>query len=461
MTMNPLEQGGTEGAQLGQENTQQDSQQFQGPISEQPTLPTSPKPTEPAPGSQPNVNQAVAQAPASDPSMPVATIIAKAISLGLASLPATPAGWAKLVDFYSTPAGENQVSNDAEKGVSITGSQPPPGAMPGATSGTTSAAGPGPAGITAFLAAIRGHESGGNYTAVNPAGAYGAYQFIDSTWKSEATAAGYGQYANEHASAAPPSVQDAVASFMATNYFNKYGKWDLTAEAWYDPALVGQNVVPAPGAGNTETVTAYGADILKRMGQVASVDPTHPAAGAPDKIVTIAQSQLGIPYQWGGESPGKDFDCSGLVQWVYKEGGVALPRTAQQQYDATAKVSANTPLQPGDLLFFGSGAKGITHVGIYIGNNQMIDAPHTGADVRIDANPQGWADYVGATRPGDPSGSTTMMTSINAVTPGAQNMGKLLEQVLAGLKGVPGFGPAAPPPVPPMTAQPAPVPANA
>ena len=77
--------------------------------------------------------------------------------------------------------------------------------------------------------------------------------------------------------------------------------------------------------------------------------------------------------------------------------GVNLPRVAQSQYDATTPVPAGQPLQPGDLVFFGTDTKHITHVGIVTGDGTMVDAPHSGAVVRIE--PYSWPDYLGATRP--------------------------------------------------------------
>ena len=103
--------------------------------------------------------------------------------------------------------------------------------------------------------------------------------------------------------------------------------------------------------------------------------------------VDWALAQVGTPYVWGGETPGVGFDCSGLVQAAYKAAGITLPRVAQDQYDTTAKLGPGEPLLPGDLIFFGGGPTDVTHVGIYIGNGQMIDAPHTGADVRVESTP--------------------------------------------------------------------------
>jgi cell wall-associated NlpC family hydrolase len=123
-----------------------------------------------------------------------------------------------------------------------------------------------------------------------------------------------------------------------------------------------------------------------------------------------ALAQVGTPYVWGGETPGVGFDCSGLVQAAYQAAGIGLPRVAQDQYDAGPHLPPGAPLQPGDLVFFGASAMDVTHVGIYAGvrggQAMMVDAPHPGADVRVEPFPaiQGapWGSdvYLGATRPG-------------------------------------------------------------
>ncbi len=113
------------------------------------------------------------------------------------------------------------------------------------------------------------------------------------------------------------------------------------------------------------------------------------------RIVEEAQKFLGVPYVWGGASP-SGFDCSGLVQYVFGQLGISLPRTASQQYEVGTAVSRGA-LMPGDTVFFDT-TGGVSHVGIYIGNDQFIDAPAPGQDVQVmNLGAPYWASrYLGA-----------------------------------------------------------------
>ena len=104
-------------------------------------------------------------------------------------------------------------------------------------------------------------------------------------------------------------------------------------------------------------------------------------------VVAAGLKYLGVPYKWGGTDPETGLDCSGFVQQVYEDLGIAIPRVSRDQAKAGRPVADLTSAQPGDLLFFdvsSSAARpGIDHVGIYLGNNRMIVAPRTGDVVKV------------------------------------------------------------------------------
>lgn len=138
-----------------------------------------------------------------------------------------------------------------------------------------------------------------------------------------------------------------------------------------------------------------------------------------DRVVETGLNAIGTLYHWGGDDPKEGFDCSGLVRFVYQEtAGLTLPRTAREQH-ATGKSVARQQLLPGDLVFFKSTVAtrhvvwhnhhkslrtivsgAISHVGIYIGDNQFVHAPVRGERVRIDnLEASYWAKhYAGAVR---------------------------------------------------------------
>jgi cell wall-associated NlpC family hydrolase len=117
-----------------------------------------------------------------------------------------------------------------------------------------------------------------------------------------------------------------------------------------------------------------------------------PAPGA-SVAIGYAYAQVGKPYAWGGAGPGA-FDCSGLVMMAWAAAGVYFPHLAQDQYDMTRRISLSQ-LLPGDLVFFGTPSD-VTHVGIYVGGGEMIDAPSTGNFVRVESIY--WSDLLGAGR---------------------------------------------------------------
>jgi cell wall-associated NlpC family hydrolase len=133
---------------------------------------------------------------------------------------------------------------------------------------------------------------------------------------------------------------------------------------------------------------------------LAAAAPTNAARAA----LAWALARVGTPYRWGGEDD-TGFDCSGLVQAAFAAAGESLPRDAQNQLHAGPIVPPGIDLQPGDLVFFGTGTSDVQHVGIVVMPGIMVDAPHSGASVREEWFPTAlgasWGEerYVGATRP--------------------------------------------------------------
>ena len=173
-------------------------------------------------------------------------------------------------------------------------------------------------------------------------------------------------------------------------------------------------VVSAPPA----SVPSIAARIKALLPKGASVEPlvtevTRPGGASPVGIVPgtpaggaltaaqlatalrAAESRRGLPYVWGAAGP-SSFDCSGLVEWSFAQAGISMPRVAADQARTGPAVPVSQ-LQPGDLLFYHTDPTDpgyISHVAIYLGNGQMVVAPHTGTDVQISPVPT--QDFAGA-----------------------------------------------------------------
>ncbi len=202
-------------------------------------------------------------------------------------------------------------------------------------------------------------DAPGVWSGTNPAGAEGPMQFEPATFAAYATVGPGG--------ARPATPYDPV-------------------DAVYTAAAL----LCADGAGTAATLRAAIGDYNHSSAYVNTVLTLALALDADpstsDTVVaalTFAAQQLGTPYVWGGSGAG-GFDCSGLAQAAYRTAGIALPRVAQQQLDAGPAVPTGATVEPGDLIFFGSGPAAVEHVGLYVGAGEMIEAPRSKGDRRLE-----------------------------------------------------------------------------
>src|SRR2546423_13402682 len=110
--------------------------------------------------------------------------------------------------------------------------------------------------------------------------------------------------------------------------------------------------------------------------------PVEAASSAPERAAAEALKMVGAPYRYGGASP-KGFDCSGLVQYSFRQAGVTLPHQTEQQRRLGKRVAVSE-LRPGDLVFFDQQGKKNGHVAIYVGKGEIVHAPSSGKRVRRD-----------------------------------------------------------------------------
>lgn len=136
----------------------------------------------------------------------------------------------------------------------------------------------------------------------------------------------------------------------------------------------------------------YVGQVLKVSAGATPTPVPVPTVSKEQMVIDEAKKYIGTPYLWGGNTPA-GFDCSGLTSYVFNKVGVSIPRTAATQWSGLKAVS--TP-NPGDLVFFETYAPGPTHVGIYLGNNQFIQAGSKGVSIADMANSYWKPRYLGA-----------------------------------------------------------------
>lgn len=160
---------------------------------------------------------------------------------------------------------------------------------------------------------------------------------------------------------------------------NVAGGWQALADANHladpDVLAVGQALTMPTGQAPAAPVPAIPAPVVPAPAIKLEAATT---TGVAARVVSLATDQQGTPYVFGGAAPG-GFDCSGLVQWAYKQVGKFMPRTAAAQYNVGRSVSVRD-LQPGDLLFYYSP---VDHVVMYVGNGKIVEASQPGRPVRV------------------------------------------------------------------------------
>ena len=216
-----------------------------------------------------------------------------------------------------------------------------------------------------------------------------------------------GTLAQEVAAAAGAQAQAAAAAAAAAQSSAQAQKDAATAAG----AAAVAGAVGGAGAGAQATNAANQAagsgggsgssgGAYTGTGSVGGSGGSNSAGAA---AVAAAESQLGVPYQWGGETPGQGFDCSGLTQWAWSRAGVSIPRTSQTQWAGLPHVSLSS-LEPGDLLFYYNldNDDSVDHVVMFVGSgpygpDTIIQAPFTGATVSY--SPVFTEGLIGAARP--------------------------------------------------------------
>lgn len=149
------------------------------------------------------------------------------------------------------------------------------------------------------------------------------------------------------------------------------------------PSELDTPIMPLTTASFDDFQKAVSGSAITPNGFSSTFTGSDNATGTRESLVKYAKQFLGTPYVWGGSGPG-GFDCSGLVQYVAKKFGLNLPRISNQQANSGVRTSISN-LEAGDLVAWDENSRnvGADHIAFYIGNGYVLEAPHTGADVRI------------------------------------------------------------------------------
>ncbi len=126
-------------------------------------------------------------------------------------------------------------------------------------------------------------------------------------------------------------------------------------------------------------------DSRSSLASLPARGPSAANTGTANDVLFRAIALVGTPYRWGGNTPDGGFDCSGLVDYIYRQAaGLQLPRTSREMSQVDGRrVGTMADLASGDLVFFAAGSS-ITHVGVYVGKGRFVHAPNSGGTVRLD-----------------------------------------------------------------------------
>ncbi|MGH9055803.1 MAG: C40 family peptidase, partial [Acidimicrobiales bacterium] len=200
----------------------------------------------------------------------------------------------------------------------------------------------------------------------------------------------------DEANAEKQAWAEAQAEQSTADHDSKQAAAALTSQQAEEARLKAQltsisaATAAAVAADHTSLASQAGTELLSATSlQFTPTTPVPPPVATTPVALAWAFSELGQPYVWGATGP-SSFDCSGLTQYVWHQAGVDIPRVAADQYAWTIPVPLSD-LLPGDLVFYGR--TDIHHVGIYIGDGLMINAPHTGDVVRVSSI--WWSDLAG------------------------------------------------------------------
>ncbi|TCK27692.1 NlpC/P60 family protein [Pseudonocardia endophytica] len=150
-------------------------------------------------------------------------------------------------------------------------------------------------------------------------------------------------------------------------------------------ATAGLSVLPAVASAPAAPAAPVVAAPVVPAAHTVPTAPAAPAAAARSSALQNALGKIGAPYRWGASGPSA-FDCSGLVKWAFEQEGISLPRTSRAMASAGTPVSKSA-LAPGDIVTF---YRPVSHVGIYVGNGQVVHASTSGSPVKtssMDAMP--------------------------------------------------------------------------